>query len=135
MAEPKVGMLFGTYDTLSKQNDKYYKKTDSKKDSVPSWGKTLVKVTEIWADPQNYQYTVWGHKTYDQKGVEYPQDAADLTVLYGPDSRNSLKHMGSKRTENDDFIFEYIYGEDTYAKDINGNGKVDEGEIFKIEKY
>lgn len=135
MAEPKVGMLFGTYNTLSKQNDKYYKKTDSKKESVPFFGKTLVKVTEIWADPNNYQNTVWGHKTYDQKGAEYPQDAADLTVLYGPNGSSSLRHMGNKRTEDGNFIFKYIYGEDTYAEDIDGDGIVDEGEIFKIEKY
>ena len=130
MAEPIVGMKYGTYDTLSLQNRKYYKQQNGYHDVVRFGTGSLKIWHDLWVDQNDRKRFVIGSKTLDDGSYNMPYNKACLDVLYKSDSGeiSIMQHTGKERID-DDIKFNAIYGEKTYAVDHNENGVVDEGEI------
>ena len=131
MAEPIVGMKYGTYNTLCEQNSKYYLRFKSTTRDVSFGYYNMTEIRDIWFNKENFSDHVTGTKTLDKSNSSSPHNKATLEVLYGSDSANLtiLEHTGRKSLDGDDIIFNKIYGEKTFAVDHNENGVVDEGEI------
>ena len=135
MAEPSVGMKFGTYNTLVAQNEKYYTKFKSYIRETSFGNHHIVETTEVWANPINIKQKITGCKNVDIKSSESPYNSGQLEVIYemSPNEFVTLKHYGNKNLGDGDIIFNRILGEKTYAKDNNGNGIVDDNEIYSID--
>ena len=131
MAEPIIGMKYGTYNTLCDQNSKYYLRFKGSTEEVPIGSHNITVTRDIWFNKENFSDHVTGTKTLDKSNSSSPHNEATLEVLYGSDSENLtiLEHTGRKSLDGDDIIFNKIYGEKTYAEDHNENGVVDEGKI------
>ena len=128
MAEPIVGMKYGTYNTLRKQNEKYSEIIFQ--NTIKDGAKTMT--FEYWGDinASVYKKPAIGKKvTVNYEIGEC--DRAFLEVIYGINGKNyeTLLHSGDKCNADNDIVFDRILGDKSYAVDDNKNGIVDEGEI------
>ena len=135
MAEPIVGMKYGTYDTLSVQNEKYYRKRLCYSREISYGEHRITETFDHWVDRNDMKKQVEGCKLVDRMDINNPYNEAKLEVLYKIESGEliKMKHYGDKRTEDGDIIFNTIYGEKSCAVDHNENGVVDEGEITSYD--
>ena len=138
MTEPVVGMRFGTYNTLREQNDKYYKDTTETSKSLTNWygkqvGTHILNSWSIPTDSKNVYKRIGGHKRLANSDSSY--NYGKLKVIHKTEKGrfSTLYYSGTERTENNDIIFNYIYGECEGAYDSNHNGIVDKGEIFYLD--
>lgn len=135
MAEPFVGMKYGTYDTLSAQNEKYYRKRLCYSRESSYGDHHIVETNDTWVNPKDWTQSLRGYKIVDRMGIHNPYNEGSLEVLYETESGELVKmeHYGDKRTESGDIIFNCIFGDKSYAEDHNENGVVDEGEITSYD--
>lgn len=136
MSPIKVGMKFGTYDTLVKEQNKLYAEsycTVRDRNSLfggKKIGKSYTHTWKIPKDSRNFYDKPYGVKCLSIKDGYNPH--AHLSVIHHSEKGLYMKYYyrGNEQTANGDIIFDEITIENISAKDFNGNGIVDYGEIF-----
>ena len=118
--EPKIGMSFGSFCASTNELcNKYLSKDDFTKNYSHIYlyndNKELVAISKKDTNPTTENVAV---SIYDNLTNRTYTSSTEL-------NRNAYI--------NGDIKFDKIVGTSTYAVDLNGNGKVDEGEIFSIE--
>lgn len=115
MAEPKVGMKFSSYKEVLSNAQK-----NKQVQSVESYNKENGRVSTNIRLTTGSLFMEEGVKSSERRytDVEYCND----NFMY----RGHSDYADGQYTR-----FSEIYGTNTYAKDLNGNGIVDKGEIFK----
>lgn len=112
MAEPKIGMKFSSYHEVLKNAQKHKQVQSLEFNNKDGRFVTNIKLTT-------------GSLYMDEPG-QYSNESI-TNVVYNTDS---FHYSGSGRS-GQYTPFSEIHGTNTYARDLNGNGIVDKGEIFK----
>lgn len=118
MTEPKVGMKFGTYKSKNVELSKKYSHSVNMQQSGKSGLVTVINF-------KNKNGNNIAHSTSVDDGKNLKIELATEQLLY----RGDGKSYDSGYTP-----YSRIYGTNTYAIDLNGNGIVDKNEIFRNKK-
>lgn len=119
MAEPKIGMKFGSY----LKNDR---KMEAKASGVEI---NSYKAENAEGKPSVFT-VIYKNKAGETMGystLSKYENGNDEACLFGDD----FAYTGSGKSYDNDIKYTRISGERTYAIDLNNNGIVDKGEIFK----
>lgn len=115
MAEPKVGMKFSSFNEVLKNAQKRN------------------QVQKMKMDTRNGRlFTSIYLKTGSYLAMNEPAKDSRETTTNIEYNTDSLSYRGNGEYTGRYTRFSEIHGTNTYAKDLNGNGIVDKGEIFKL---
>lgn len=121
MAEPKVGMKFSSYLNMSKA---YNKKS----------AKAKIEGYDRQVDSNPYNKIQVFNTTYFNKNGESIAHSKLETSRETQKSEfvtDNYLYRGEGTVYDSDIKYNQIYGNKTHAIDLNNNGIVDNGEIFK----
>ncbi|MCQ2753892.1 MAG: hypothetical protein MJ231_02465 [bacterium] len=138
MTEPKVGMKFGTYTQSGNAFQKANIKEQKLLNSVYTTDNGTYRCLEIVGSNSNGEIVgtsfsaLVPNQPHVNKARQLEASLIDSDgLMYCGHSYKRPDYLGENDIDiTSDVKFNRIYGEETYALDMNKNGVIDEGEIF-----